>query len=114
MTGSDVGIEPRRREERVDRLVRVLEPIAAGLADRDEVRELRVPLEDGQEPLALLDRALDVAHRLEDGDEAPARGLVVLVDLERLLERVRGALGLAELLRRSRRSASASRRPRGP
>ena len=65
-------IEPRRREERVDRLVRVPEAVAAGLADRDEVRELRVALEDRQEPLPLLDGALDVARRLQDRDEAAA------------------------------------------
>ena len=42
-------------------------------------------LEERHEPLPLLHRALEVGERLQHRDEAPARGLVVGVDLERLL-----------------------------
>ena len=66
-------VEPRRREERVDRLVRI--PRAGRGRPRRSRRGLAsfaVALEDRQEPLPLLDGALDVARRLQDRDEAAA------------------------------------------
>ena len=72
MTGSEVGSS--RDAARNASIAWYGSPrrVAAGLADRDEVRELRVALEDRQEPLPLLDGALDVARRLQDRDEAAA------------------------------------------